>query len=109
MPEAQVITNAYTGGSNNLKKSFEAAAKHRDERFNRFCEEALDYARGDDLLQIGRIDLATARRFLARNVPRRALPQLAVQGAILAIQAVVAPLVQWLAAHKPLGRLRPAR
>jgi len=108
-PAAQIITNAYTGGSDNLKKSFEVAAKHRDERYNRFCLEMLDYARGDDVLQIGRIDLATARRFLARSVPRSAVPQLAVQGIILAIQAVVAPLVQWLAADKPLGRLRPAR
>lgn len=109
VPETQVITDAYTGGSDNLKKSFAVAAKHRDERYNRFCHDALDYARGDDVLQIGRLDLATARRFLARSVPRRALPQLAVQAAILAVQAVVAPLTQWLDARKPLGRLRPAR
>lgn len=108
-PARQIITNAYTGGSDNLKKSFAVAARHRDEHYNRFCAAALDYARGDDVLQIGRIDLATARRFLARSVPRSALPQLAVQGVILAIQAVVAPLLQWLAADKPLGRLRPAR
>jgi len=108
-PAAQIITNAYTGGSDNLKKSFEIAAKHRDERYNRFCAETLDYARGDDVLQIGRIDLATARRFLARNVPRNAIPQLAVQGVILVIQAIIAPLLQWLAADKPLGRLRPFR
>lgn len=107
--ETQVITNAYTGGSENLKKSFAVAAKHRDERYNRFCAEALNYDRGDDVLQIGRIDLATARRFMARNVPPHALPQLAIQGVILAIQAVVAPLVQWLAANKPLGRLRTSR
>lgn len=108
VPDTQVITNAYTGGSDNLKKSFSIAAKHRDERYNRFCEQHLDYARGDDLLQIGRIDLNTARRFLKRSVPRHALPQLAVQGLIIAIQAVIAPLVQWLDADKPLGRLRAA-
>ncbi|HWU94899.1 MAG TPA: hypothetical protein VN029_04830, partial [Sphingomonas sp.] len=69
-PGGQIITNAYTGGSDNLKKSFAVAAKHRDARYNDFCAAALDYARGDDVLQIGRIDLATARRFLARSVPR---------------------------------------
>lgn len=108
-PERQVITNAYTGGSDNLKKSFAVAAKHRDERYNRFCEEQLNYDRGDDVLQIGRIDLGAARRFLSRSVPRHALPQLAVQFLVLGTQAVVAPLLQWLAADQPLGRLRPAR
>lgn len=105
-PATQVITNAYTGGSDNLKKSFAVAAKHRDERYNRFCAETLDYDRGDDVLQIGRIDLSTARRFLAKSVPRSAIPQLGVQAIILTIQAIVAPLVQWLAADQPLGRLR---
>ncbi|MEH3041565.1 MAG: hypothetical protein PGN21_16070 [Sphingomonas paucimobilis] len=108
-PAAQVITNAYTGGSDNLKKSFAVAAKHRDERYNQFCADTLDYDRGDDVLQIGRIDLSTARRFLSRSVPRSAIPQLAVQAIILAVQAIVAPLVQWLAADKALGRLRAAR
>lgn len=107
-PVLQVIRNAYTGGSDNLKKSFEVAAKHRDERYNLFCAEALDYARGDDVLQIGRIDLRTARRFLVRSVPRSAIPQLAVQGLFIALQAAVAPLLQWLDASRPLGRLRPA-
>jgi hypothetical protein len=108
-PAAQVITNAYTGGSDNLKKSFAVAAKHRDDRYNQFCADTLDYERGDDVLQIGRLDMGTARRFLARSVPRHALPQLAVQGVVLAVQAVIAPLVQWLSADKPLGRLRAAR
>ncbi|KQN40266.1 hypothetical protein ASG37_00105 [Sphingomonas sp. Leaf407] len=108
-PVGHVITDAYTGGSDHLKKRFDVAAKHRDERYNRFCAETLDYDRGDDVLQIGRIDLATARRFLSRSVPRHAVPQLAVQGAIIAVQAVVAPLLQWLAADRPLGRLRPVR
>lgn len=108
-PDRQVITNAYTGGSDNLKKSFAVAAKHREQRYNDFCAAELDYERGDDLLQIGRIDLGAARRFLSRSVPRSALPQLAVQLAVLGTQAVVAPLLQWLDADKPLGRLRPAR
>lgn len=69
----------------------------------------LDYERGDDVLQIGRLDLGTARRFLARSVPRGALPQLAAQGVMIGVQAVLAPLLQWLDANRPLGRLRPAR
>ncbi|PZO82010.1 MAG: hypothetical protein DI629_02490 [Mesorhizobium amorphae] len=106
-PATQVITNAYTGGSDNLKKSFAQAAKHRDARYNAFCETALDYARGDDVLQIGCLDLSTARRYLTRAVPRWALPGLLAQMLFLASNAVIAPLLQWLDAAKPYGRLRP--
>src|SRR4051812_9421476 len=42
-----VITDAYTGGSDALKKSFDVAPKHRDEQYNSFCERELDYVRGD--------------------------------------------------------------
>jgi hypothetical protein len=104
-----IITNAYTGGSDNLKKSFDMAAPHRDERYNSFCKERLDYGRGDDLLQIGQINLGTARRYLLEAVPRGSLPKLGVQLLILATQALVAPAAQWLAADRSLGRLRPAR
>ena len=69
-----VITNAYTGGSDALKKTFEAAPKHRDEQYNAFCARELDYARGDDVLQLGRIDLAGARRYLLSEVPSGSLP-----------------------------------
>ena len=64
-----VITDAYTGGSDALKKSFDVAPKHRDEKYNAFCARELDYVRGDDLLQIGRVDLAGARRYLLSEVP----------------------------------------
>lgn len=104
-----VITDAYTGGSDNLKKSFDMAARHRDERYNDFCREALDYQRGDDVLQIGQINLATARRFLNQSVPRYAWARLGVQMLVLGVQAVVAPALQWLAADRSLGRLRPAQ
>ncbi len=104
-----VITNAYTGGSDNLKKRFDVATKHRDPRYNDFCRETLDYDRGDDVLQIGQLNFATARRFLRRSVPRSALPQLMVQLVVLGGQAVIAPVAQWLTADRSLGALRPAR
>jgi hypothetical protein len=105
--DRQVITDAYTGGSDNLKKTFDIAAKHRHEDYNAFCARALDYARGDDVLQIGKIDLAAGQRFLSRSVPRSALPQLAVQAAMLLAGAVLAPLIQWLDPSRPYNRLRP--
>ena len=104
--DRQVITNAYTGGSDNLKKTFEVAAKHRHAAYNAFCEAELDYARGDDVLQIGTLDLAAGGRFLSRSVPRSALPQLAVQGLLLLTGALLVPLIQWLDPARPYGRLR---
>lgn len=106
--ERQVITDAYTGGSDNLKKSFDTAAKHRDARYNEYCEHELNYQRGDDVLQIGVIDLTAAHRFLARSVPRHAIPQLAVRALVLLATAIVSPLLQWLDSSTPLDRLRPA-
>jgi hypothetical protein len=105
--DRQIITDAYTGGSDNLKKTFAVAAKHRHEAYNAFCERELDYSRGDDVLQIGKIDLAAGQRFLARSVPRSALPQLAVQAAMVLAGAVLAPLIQWLDPSRPYNRLRP--
>lgn len=49
----QVISNAYTGGSDNLKKSFNDSPKHRDPRINKMCSDELNYERGDDFLQLG--------------------------------------------------------
>lgn len=105
--DRQIITDAYTGGSDNLKKTFAVAAKHRHAAYNAFCERELDYARGDDVLQIGKIDIAAGQRFLARSVPRSALPQLAVQAAMALAGAVLAPLIQWLDPSRPYNRLRP--
>jgi hypothetical protein len=104
--DRQVITNAYTGGSDNLKKTFDVAAKHRHADFNAFCERELDYARGDDLLQIGALDLAAGGRFLSRSVPRAALPQLALQAVLLLTGALLVPVIQWLDSTRPYGRLR---
>ena len=107
--DRQVITDAYTGGSDNLKKSFDVATKHRRDVYNDYCRRELDYTRGDDVLQIGAIDLAAGQRFLSRSVPRSALPQLAVQAAIMMTGAVIAPLLQWLDTTRPFGRLRASR
>jgi hypothetical protein len=80
-----VIRNAYTGGSDELKKSYAVADKHRDSRVNHLCRELLDYERGDDLLQVGKltvgviatlvVDLVT--RVVKRQLRRRSRPSLA--------------------------------
>lgn len=104
--DRQIISDAYTGGSDNLKKTFDMATKHRNDAYNSYCENELDYQRGDDVLQIGAIDLAAGQRFLSRSVPRSALPQLAVQALVVLTGAALAPLVQWLDSSTQMGRLR---
>lgn len=111
-PEAEfdetafVIRNAYTGGSDNLKKTFEAAQKHRQPVYNEFCGKVLDYERGDDLIQIGRLDLGAARRYLVNMVPRQAWALVAVAAAMALVQRLILPLVQWLDSSREWGRLR---
>lgn len=105
--ERLVITNAYTGGSDDLKKTFESAPKHRDEVYNEFCRRELNYERGDDVLQLCQLSLDTARRFVLKDVPRRSLP--AVLGAVgfVALGRLVLPVAYWLTPDRPWGILRP--
>jgi hypothetical protein len=103
-----IIRNAYTGGSDNLRKSFDAAAKHRAEPFNERCRLALDYERGDDFLQLGQVTLAAARRFFTRSSPSVSATGFARTFALLALESLVAPVIQWFAADTPMGDLRPA-
>jgi hypothetical protein len=102
-----VITDAYTGGSDALKKSFDVAPKHRDEQYNAFCARELNYDRGDDVLQIGRIDLTGARRYLLREVPPGSLPALLATAAVLTLQRWILPVLHWLDDRRPFGILRP--
>ena len=112
-PEAEfdaerfVITNAYTGGSDNLKKTLEQAALHRDPRFNVFCAEVLDYARGDDLLQIGQINLKAVRGYLLRGVPPGSLAAAAGQLGFALVTRGLLPLVHWFMSHQRMGDIRP--
>jgi hypothetical protein len=102
-----VIADAYTGGSDALKKSYDAAPKHREEQYNAFCLRELDYVRGDDVLQLGRVDLAGARRYLQREVPAGSMPALLAASAVLALQRLVLPLLHWLDDTRAFGTLRP--
>lgn len=104
--ERFIITNAYTGGSDNLKKTFAEAQKHRDERANALCERQLDYARGDDFLQIARFDQQAALRYLLRDVPRNSLPAILYRLAFLLLGRIFLPLLHWLSTREAMGELR---
>jgi hypothetical protein len=106
--ERFVITNSYTGGSDNLKKTFDEAPKHREAIYNDFCARELDYARGDDVLQLCRLDLAAMQRFLVKDVPRRSLPAVAATLAVVSLNRLVLPVIHWLSADRPWGILRAA-
>lgn len=104
-----VITDAYTGGSDALKKTFEQSAPHRIEAYNAFCRERLDYRRGDDLIQIGRIDMTAAGRYLRKVAPPTTAMGLGGLVIIMAARMAVLPLIYWLSASRPWGVLRPWR
>lgn len=104
-----VIANAYTGGSDGLKKTFEQATKHRDPLYNQYCQTVLDYERGDDLLQLGQMDLGAARKYLIDSVPRESLRHLLLSAGMIGLQGLILPLVYWLDAKRQWGGLRPWR
>lgn len=103
-----IIRNAYTGGSDNLKKPFDDATRHRHERHNETCRLALDYDRGDDFLQLGQVTLAAASRFFTRSSTSVSPVAFALRFMLLALESLVAPVIQWFAADTPMGDLRPA-
>jgi hypothetical protein len=104
-----VITNSYTGGSDNLKKPFDAAAQHRKGIFNDVCRRELNYVRGDDFLQLGQVTTQVARDYFLKSVPRASLGGLAVQFAFLVAQSLLLPVWHWFTPRRALGDLRPWR
>lgn len=111
-PEAEfdearfVITNAYTGGSDDLKKTYEDAPKHREAVYNDFCRAELDYARGDDVLQLGIVDVPSSLAYIRRDVPAGGLAALAFAIGAAALQRAAMPLWQWADSRRDFGPLR---
>ena len=104
-----VITNAYTGGSDDLKKTFEEAPKHRNVAFNDICVRDLDYQRGDDFLQLGQMSMSSAQTYVWEAVPRESLPGVLLSGLFLLAQATLLPVLHWFDASTAWGSLRPVR
>ncbi|MFQ6552826.1 hypothetical protein AAD018_010850 [Aestuariibius insulae] len=104
-----VIRNAYTGGSDAMKKAFDEASHHRDGYINDLCRETLDYARGDDILQVGQMDLPTARQYLLKEVPRDSRKAVLFAGAFSIVQTWAVPIASWLDSRRSWDGLRPAR
>ena len=113
-PEAEfdeerfVLSNAYTEGSKALKKRFEEAPMYRDDAVNAYCRDHLDYERGDDFVQIGRFTAGGARKYFTRSVPLISPVFLLTQAAMLIVESLYGPVMQWLTPERPMGPLRPA-
>ena len=107
--DRSVILESYTGGSDDLKKTVAAAAKHRIAAYNDMCALELDYDRGDDFLQIGQINMEAAARYLSRVVGPRSGLWLVGQIGLFAIRSAVLPVTHWFADDQPLNDLRPWR
>jgi len=104
-----VITNAYTGGSDHLKKTFEESAKHRIEDYNDFCQQNLDYNRGDDILQLGQMDLAAAATYISKEVPKGSVLNVIALSTLVAVRRVILPVTHWFNSNKDYGSLRPVK
>jgi len=107
--ERSVILDSYTGGSDDLKKTFAVAAKHRKDAYNAMCQAELDYGRGDDFLQIGEINMDAAARYLAKVARPFSGPWFAGRLVLFAIQSAILPIAYWFADDQPWGDLRPWR
>ncbi len=114
-PEAEfdadrfVIRNAYTGGSDHLKKRWEDAPRHRDERYNALCLRELDYERGDDFLQLGQVNLFSLWRYVAHFLPREAWALALLRFGFVLADSAALPVLQWLRPHHAMGDLRARR
>jgi len=104
-----VITDAYTGGSDDLQKTWDEAPKHREARYNEYCANTLNYARGDDVLQLGQMDLTAMRGYLRREVPKSAVLGLVLTGALVALRRIVLPAMHWFDASQSWSVLRRYR
>lgn len=94
--QRQIIGNAYTGGSDHLKKTFQDVPKHKLDRVNQICQDNLDYARGDDYLQLGQCSLRSMLRFLMGRLPKGSPVRICLNAATLIGLGTVVPVLQWL-------------
>jgi GNAT superfamily N-acetyltransferase len=104
-----VIVNSYTGGSDQLKKLWADAPRHRDERYNEWCLRSLDYERGDDFLQLGQVNLFTLWRYLSHSLPREAWVVAISRYSFALVNSLIVPALRWLRPDQAMGDVRPRR
>jgi hypothetical protein len=70
-----VISGSCCGPSDALRVDYRHSARYVMPACNRFCEDTLDYERGDELLQVGQVScgasISTISRWLGARIKRR--------------------------------------
>jgi hypothetical protein len=102
----QIILNAYTGGSDNLKKSFEESSKYRDEKYNDLCKNSLDYDRGDDFLQLGKLNVDTLLKFSSNKACDRPILSKTLNVSILIARNLYIPIFRFIFTTKKPGEIK---
>ena len=59
-----IIRGSSRGASKELMHDYEQTAKYRVQACNEFCRRQLDYAEGDEFIQVGRVDLSATLKSL---------------------------------------------
>lgn len=101
-----IIENSYTGGSDNLKKTYEEAMKHRNVMYNDYCKKYLDYNRGDDFLQIGQINWEAFYHYLVHSVPKGSMMATIYKMTFSLLESFITPFFHWYITDKTFGVLR---
>jgi hypothetical protein len=94
--DKQIITNAYTGGSDLLKKTYTEAQKHRFDSVNLMCQENLDYQRGDDFLQIGILDGTVVSSVFKKRMGKKYFLAITLNMIVFGLATLLVPLMRWL-------------
>ena len=102
-----VITNAYTGGSDALKKTFESAPNIATNSTTIFAHASWITPGATTSCNSAASISAGARRYLLSEVPHGSLPALLAASAMLALQRLVLPVVYWMDDTRTFGTLRP--
>lgn len=96
-----IIINAYTGGSDNLKKTFEECTPYRlNDEVNTYMKENLDYDRGDDVLQLAQLDIWLFVKVLKNKVIRSNYSAVVFNLFIFFFIALILPYLRWLIPNK---------
>lgn len=102
--DKQIITNAYTGGSDNMKKSFAEATKHKDAQVNALCEKSLNYDRGDDFLQLAILSPQSIIDLFKNKKSKQSRGQIAFTLAAFACFIAILPVIRWVVTPPQLMR-----
>ena len=93
-----IIKNAYTGGSDNLLKTWNQVTKYRNDTVNDFCQKHLNYDRGDDFIQIGKFDFFALQKYIIRMIPAKSLILILNNIFIVFLQSILLPVYHWFKA-----------